>query len=165
MFSKGEKIIYGTTGVCLIEDICEKELIRNRKALYYILKPLFQQNNIIYAPVENGKVAMRSVMTAEEADALILKIPEIKKNSVAYSLSQDDYRNELSSHQCIDLVKLTTLIYEKKKTAQANKKKLGFVDEKYMRLAESLLFGELAIALDIPYDDVHKYIEQRIKEI
>ena len=75
MFAKGEKIVYGSTVVCEVTDICEKELIRNQKRLYYVLKPLYQQNNIIYAPVENGKVFMRAVMSAAEADDLILKIP------------------------------------------------------------------------------------------
>lgn len=56
MFSKGEKIVYGSTGVCVIEDICEKELIRNQKKLYYILKPLFQQNNTIYAPYNDVRL-------------------------------------------------------------------------------------------------------------
>ncbi|MBE6808048.1 MAG: hypothetical protein E7524_01120 [Ruminococcaceae bacterium] len=163
MFAKGEKIVYGNTGVCYIEDICEKELIRNQKKLYYVLKPIYQQNNVIYAPVENGMVAMRPVMTADEAEALISKIPEIKEKNPLVNLSGEDYRNELSGHECADLVRLTSIIYEKKKAAQANNKKLGFIDEKYMRLAESLLFGELAVSLDIPYDDVPKYIEKKIK--
>ena len=38
------------------------------------------------------------------------------------------------------------------------------MDEKYMRLAEGLLFGELAVVLGIPYDEVPKYIEEKIKE-
>lgn len=162
MFNKGEKIVYGTTGVCVVDDICEKELIRNQKKLYYILKPIFQSNNIIYAPVEDGKVFMRPVMTSAEADALILKIPEIKEQKTNKILTQEDYKTELSSHNTEDLIKLTSLIYQKKKTAHQNNKKLGFVDEKYMRLAESLIFGELAVALDIPLDDVQSYIKSKI---
>ena len=46
--------------------------------------------------------------------------------------------------------------------AKANKKKLGFSEERYMQLAEELLFGELATALEIPYDEVMEYIEKRL---
>ncbi len=163
MFSKGEKIVYGSTGVCVIEDICEKELIRNQKKLYYILKPLFQQNNTIYAPYNDGKVFMRPVLTKAQADELIAKIPEIKEKG-SPNLSAEDYRNEFTSHKAVDLVKLTSLIYEKKKAAEENKKKLGFIDEKYMHLAEDLLFGELSVALDIPRDSVKDYIKEKIKK-
>lgn len=163
MFKKGEKIVYGTTGVCIVDDVCEKELIRNQKKMYYVLKPVFQPNNIIYSPVEDGKVFMRPVMTAKEADELILKIPEIRNENSKACLSQEEYRAELSSHSSVDLIKLTAIIYQKKKSANANNKKLGFVDEKYMHLAESLLFGELSVALDIPLDEVQKYIKSKIE--
>lgn len=163
MFLKGEKVVYGSTGVCVIEDICEKELIRNQKREYYVLKPLFQQNNVIYAPLTDGKVVMRPVMTAKEADELIAKIPEIKKKGSGRDFSKEDYRTEFLPHECTDLVMLTSVIYEKRKAAAENKKKLGFMDEKYMRLAEDLLFGELSVALDIPYDSVKDYIKEKIK--
>ena len=163
MFSKGEKVVYGSTGVCVIEDICEKELIRNQKKMYYVLKPIFQQNNVIYAPVNDGKVAMRPVLTAREAEELIARIPEIKEETTERDYSKEDYRTEFLPHKCADLVKLTSIIYEKRKTASQNNKKLGFMDEKYMRLAEELLFGELSVALDIPPEKVKDYIKERIK--
>lgn len=162
MFSVGEKVVYGQTGVCIIEDIIEKELVRNQKRLYYVLKPVYQQNNIIYAPADSDKVFIRPVMTAREADQLILKIPEIKEKSQKKEMSAEEYRAELSSHQVSDLVGLTAVIYEKKKAVKAQKKKLGFSDEKYMRLAEDLLFGELATALDIPVSDVVGYISEKL---
>lgn len=163
MFSIGEKVVYGQTGVCVITDICEKALIRNQKKLYYVLMPCHQQNNVIYAPAEEGKVFMRHIMTAAEADALILKIPEIKKKMRSIELTPDDCRAALADHTCDALVELTARIYEKKKAAQSQKKKLGFSDEKYMKLAESLLFGELAEALGIPLESVGKYIAQKIE--
>jgi len=164
MFEVGEKIVYGQTGVCVVEDVTEKELIRNQKRLYYVLKPMFQQNNTIYAPVDSDKVYMRSVMTAQEAEELIEKIPEIKQKVQKGELSVEDYRAELSSHRSVGLIELTAIIYEKKKTAQSQKKKLGFSDEKYMRLAENLLFGELSVALNIPYEEVSQYIENKISK-
>ena len=163
MFEVGEKIVYGQTGVCVVEDVTEKELIRNQKRLYYVLKPMFQQNNTIYAPVDSDKVYMRPVMTAQEAEELIEKIPEIKQKVQKGELSVEDYRAELSSHRSVGLIELTAIIYEKKKTAQSQKKKLGFSDEKYMHLAENLLFGELSVALNIPYEEVSQYIENKIK--
>ena len=35
------------------------------------------------------------------------------------------------------------------------------VDERYMKQAERLLYGELSAALDIPYEEVQPYIARR----
>ena len=162
MFKIGDKVVYGQPGVCILEDICEKEILRNQKNKYYVLRPMFQQNNVIYAPVDSGKVFMRHIITRQQANELILQIPEIKKNLKSEADTPEDYRIGLESYECSDLIELTARIYERKQMAKANKKKLGFSDEKYMKLAEELLFGELAAALEIPYDEVMEYIEKRL---
>ena len=162
MFSVGEKIVYGQTGVCIVEDICEKELIKKQKKLYYILKPYFQQNNIIYAPADSDKVFMRPIINKAQAENIIKSIPDITDTLSDKDMTQEEYKSELSTHDCRDLVSLTARIYKKKQLARKANKKLGFADEKYMKLAEQLLFGELAVALDIPYDKVPEYIERTI---
>ena len=54
-------------------------------------------------------------------------------------------------------------IYAKQKQAEAQKRRLGMVDERYMKQAERLLYGELAAALDIPFDQVQPYIARRVE--
>ncbi|MBE6750720.1 MAG: hypothetical protein E7560_06115 [Ruminococcaceae bacterium] len=163
MFLKGEIVVYGQSGVCKIEDICEKELIRNQKKRYYVLKPIFQPNNVIYAPFENNKVFMRKVITKTEAEALILKIPQIIDALPESEVATEEYKKQISNYECADLIKLTSQIYSKRLLARSQKKKLGFLDEKYMSQAENLLFGEFSVALGIPFDEVQKYIEEKIK--
>lgn len=162
MFKIGDKVVYGHTGVCEISDICEKELIRNQKRQYYILKPLFQQNNIIYAPCDSDKVFMRYIMTKDEAEDLISRIPHIKSSIKSENYDIEKLKAELRGHRCDDLISLTIRIYEKRKTARENNKKIGFSDEKYMRLAEDLLFGELSVSLGIPKDNVQEYIKNKL---
>ena len=70
----------------------------------------------------------------------------------------------IATHNCEDLVGLTFRLYNKKKTALENRKKPGFIDERYMALAEKLLFGELAAALEIPFDQVKNYIGEKLKK-
>ena len=55
-------------------------------------------------------------------------------------------------------------IYLKWRQAEAQKRRLGMVDERYMKQAERLLYGELAAALDIPYEEVQPYIARRVEE-
>ena len=164
MFKIGDKIMYGQTGVCIVEDICEKALIKNQTKLYYILKPVFQQNNVIYAPADSDKVFMRQIISKQQADEIIGSIPDIMNKLPNKEMSQEEYKVELATHDCRDLVSLTAKIYKKKQNAKLSNKKLGFSDEKYMKLAESLLFGELSVALDIKYEDVIDYIDSKIKQ-
>ncbi len=164
LFKIGDKIVYGETGVCLVSDICEKEFIKKQKKLYYILKPVLSSGNVIYAPVNECKIPMRNIISKETAEELISSIPDILENSPEIDEQTFlDYKSEIVTHSPQKLVELTARIYNKKKIAQSLKKRLNAVDEKYMKIAENLLFGELAVVLEIELDDVPKYIESKIK--
>lgn len=164
MFKIADKVVYGETGVCIIEDICEKEFIKNQKKMYYVLRPVQANGNIIYAPLENNKIAMRKIITKDQAKALIKQIPSIVENMEATDdLTFQDYKNEIISHNPDKLVELTARIYNKKRVVSLQKKRLNAIDEKYMKIAENLLFGELAEALEIPIEDVPKYISNVIE--
>ena len=63
----------------------------------------------------------------------------------------------------LDLVELTMSLYAKKKKTEAQKRKFGAIDERYMKRAEDLLFGELSAALEIPKGDVRQYIHDRLQ--
>ena len=42
-------------------------------------------------------------------------------------------------------------------------RRLGMVDERYMKQAERLLYGELSAALGIPLEEVQPYIARRVE--
>ena len=166
MFQPGELVVYGATGVCRVESIDRPNLTgADRGKAYYQLKPL-QQDGVIYTPVENSKVSIRPVMTREEANALIDQIPtiqaEVYRAPTIQALTQH-YQSAVRSHDHKDLIQLMMSIYAKQKQAEAQKRRLGMVDERYMKQAERLLYGELSAALDIPFDQVQAYIAQRVE--
>ena len=50
MFQPGELLVYGTTGVCRVEEITAPDFTRaDRGRQYYLLRPLYQ-DGVIYAP-------------------------------------------------------------------------------------------------------------------
>ena len=63
MYSVGELIVYGGTGVCEVEAVETKG-----ERQFYRLRPLYQ-SGIISVPVD-GKVFMRPVISREEAEAM-----------------------------------------------------------------------------------------------
>ena len=165
MFSVGDKVMYGGTGVCVVEDITSLKLSgMDRARDYYVLKPLYQ-SGIIQTPVDNTKIPIRPVMTRTQAEALVDIIPQVdasicmEKN---LSALRNHYQQQMSTFDCVDLVRMTKSIYAKKKDAESRQKKIGITDEKFLRRAEDLLYGELAVALDISRDKVTDYIAARL---
>ena len=160
MFQPGELVVYGTTGVCRVEEIVRPNLAgthRNQK--YYLLKPI-HQDGVIYTPVDNEKVPMRPVISAEAAEALIDLIPTIRAEArhapTVQALAQQ-YHAAVRSHDCRDLIELMMSIYAKQQLAEAQNRRLGMVDERYMKQAERLL----SAALGISYEQVQPYIAAR----
>ena len=161
MFQTGDFVVYGRTGVCRVEGIQQGE----KGMEYYALTPLYQ-NCWILAPV-NGKVFMRSIISREEAQALIDALPTFEAKayeSKGVRELTEHYQTAIATHDCGELFRLNMSIYAKKKTAQREKKKFGAIDERFMKEGEALLYGELAAALDIPIDEVQSYIAQRLSQ-
>ena len=168
MFQPGELLVYGTTGVCRVEEITTPDLTRaERGRQYYLLKPLYQ-DGVIYAPVDSGKVPIRPVISREEAEALIDRIPSVRAEACRAPTLQalaQYYQSAVRSHDCKELLELVMSIYLKQRQAEAQKRRLGMVDERYMKQAERLLHGELSAALGIPLEEVQPYIARRVREV
>jgi CarD family transcriptional regulator len=161
-FAIGDLIVYGETGVCRVEDILEKELLDGPKECYKLMP--YYSSCAIFTPTDNGNVFVRPVVTRDEAENLVGLFrtvdPEIKTASSPRELSEK-YDKIIKLHDCNALVDLVVSIHKKRDTLIAQKKKLSAIDERFLKKAEDLLFGELAAALDIKKTDVREYIESK----
>lgn len=167
MFQPGDLVVHGATGVCRVEAVTRPAISgADRNKDYYQLKPLLQ-DGVIYSPVDSPKVRLRPVISREEAEALIDRIPtlraEVCRAASLQALAQH-YQALLHSGDCAQLTELTMSIYCKRQELERQKRRLGSVDERFFRQAERLLFGELSAALGIPYEDVPAYIARRVKD-
>ena len=160
MYQTGELVVYGTTGVCRVEGLAEPDPMDRSGKRYYQLKPLYQ-DGVIYTPVEGGKVPMRPVMSAEEARSLAAQVPQIQPaehRARTIQLLTQHYQAILQSGSSRELLELAMSIQAKRRQAERQNRRLGMVDERYGRQAERLLFGELAVALGLPYDQVPDFL-------
>jgi CarD family transcriptional regulator len=72
MFEKGDYIVYGTTGVCQIEDITTMDPLQTGSGrLFYVLVPSSQKGGKIFTPTDSTKNYMRKVLNHDEAEQLI----------------------------------------------------------------------------------------------
>lgn len=163
MFSIGEYVVYGSTGVCKIQSIEAKDVCGCEKD-YYVLKPEYTIGSTVYAPVQNTPVAMRQLLSAEEAMALIDSIPEMDELSLAkdrQELSQM-YHSVLKSTDCTRLAQLVLTLYRKHRKATASKRGYSAAEKDIFNTAERVLLGELSVSLAVPIETVNTYIQQRI---
>ncbi len=165
MFRAGDLVYYGKTGVCEVVDIKTVRSSADKKEeLYYQLKPMYQSCSIS-VPVDNDKIYLRSIISEDEVHALIDSIPDMKEEAFyCTNLNQlkDHYRQILDSRDNSKLLGLIISVTKKKREVAAHKKKLGAVDEKFLKDAKGLLYGEFAAVLDIPKNQVEEYIYEEI---
>lgn len=167
MFQIGDYIVYRNTGVCHVADISAREnfsTAAGEEQLYYHLVPVHGAGTI-YIPVDSP-VFMRPVISKEQAQDLLAAIPLMERKP-DYSKNQkalaEKYRTILHTHDCTALAQMILNISKKACVLKEQGKSAGKTDLQYMKQAKEFLKEELAIALEIPYDEVADYVKQQIK--
>ncbi|MDB8791858.1 hypothetical protein PN398_14125, partial [Romboutsia sp. 1001216sp1] len=99
----------------------------------------------------------------EEVQQLIEGISSMEEmdcNEKNVNLLQSKYKCFIKNYECVDLLAVILGVYKKK----YNGKKLGQVDEKFMKLAQGLINDEFSIALGISREEVEKYIKEKVRD-
>ena len=166
MYQVGDLIVYGGEGVCRVEEIGVPKIAGvNKERQYYTLSPLYRTGKV-FAPVD-ANVFMRPVITRDEALMLIRGIPEMEttvyENSNLRFLNEY-YQQRLQNYTCEGLLQLIRNTRAKRDVMISRGKKLGLVDERYMKRAEDMLHGEFAVALGITRSEVPQYIADTLEE-
>lgn len=166
MFDIGQQIVYGTTGVCIVNKIGPLDLSSGMgDRIYYTLLPFYSKESTIYTPVDNEKIVMRPILTKEEAESLIQEIPEIDELWITDEKQREqNYKDALAKADCRELIRVIKTIYPRKQERLAAGKKVTASDERYFNMAEDFLYKELAISLEMELDEVADYVVSHVKE-
>ncbi|OUP63384.1 CarD family transcriptional regulator [Drancourtella sp. An177] len=164
MFKVGDFVVYGHNGVCEVKKIGTLETLTAEKdRMYYTLVPCRSKDSTVFAPVDGRKVPLRNVMTEKEALDLIdamngiaeLQIREEKKR-------EETYKEAIKTCDGKELVKLMKTIYRRKTRREAQGKKMTSADSRYFKAAQDALYNELAVSLQIPAEEVHEFIKEKL---
>ena len=73
MYQIGDKVCYGTEGVCSIVRIQEMK-VGGAKGKYYVLRPIYRESATVYVPLDNERLIarMRPVLSQQELEALLV---------------------------------------------------------------------------------------------
>lgn len=167
MFAVNDYIVYGNHGVCKVENIGTVSLAMvDKNKVYYTLRPVYKNEAVVYAPVENPKSVIRPVLTKEDADKLIEEIPSLESVWIGNEKERElQYKAALRSCDCRKLIRIIKTLYQRKVDRIKDGKKVTVVDERYFRQAEDQLYGELAFAMSMERNQVGEYLNTRISEL
>ncbi len=165
MFRVNDYVVYGSTGVCQIKEI-KKDEISNDETEYYILRPVYNDKNMtIKIPVNNPNVAMRAILTKDEALSLITTMPKTETIWIDDNRERSKYFNAiLRTRKSEEWAKILKTLYIEKDARSVMGKTLTKTDEDIMNIAEKHLNEEFAMALNISPDEVIAYILEHIPE-
>lgn len=165
MFAVGDYMMYGKSGVCKVTDICRSPFDEKDERTYYVLRPVYGAPAIIYIPVDNDKIAFRPLMKADDAHALIKKIPEIEALTVENEkMRREVYKGAVSGLHPEGFVSVIKTVYGRRQTLASARRHITEADSEYESFAKRALYCELSIVLGIPYENVEGYIKDSIGE-
>ena len=165
MFTKGEYVVSGNKGVCMVEDITTLDILGvDKKREYYILKPVYATGSTVYVPVDTAEDSMRRILSREESELLVHGIPDIPPITITNDkLLEQEYRGCLKTNRCEEWIKIIKTIYLRKQKRLEAGRKVTAVDSKYFKIAEDNLYGELAVSLGMQRTDVEAYITEELE--
>jgi CarD family transcriptional regulator len=160
VFSIGDYVVCGNKGVCKVDQITTLDITGvDKTEEYYILKPVYSSASTVYVPVSLAEESVRPVLSHKEASELVGEIPAIPEITIANEkLLEQQYKGCIRSNDARELVSLLKTLYNRKQQRIAAGRKETALDAKYFRMAGDFFYGELAISLDIPREEVESFI-------
>lgn len=160
MLEKDQLVMHENAGVC---RLLGTETLDRKRGPYYVLCPIYDNGSTLYVPVDYGDTHLRPLMNRQEAMDLIYQLPQVEVLHFHSSHEQKQCASEiLSSGDRLRLAQLTKTIYRNELRRRQSSKTTYSADHNLLRHLEDLLFGELAISLDISRDKVSDFIKTQL---
>ena len=162
MYKENDYLVYK-------RDVCKVKEVRKNKLTgmdYYILVPVMDKSLIIDVPVDNRMGYIRSILSKEEIEELIKKIPFIEPlTNISDKYLEKTYKELLYNGTIEDLVKIIKTSYIRNDNRIKNNKKISDKDKMFFDKAEQYLYSELSVVLNMSYDETKEYIINRIQKL
>ena len=161
MLNLKDKVMYGTTGVCVVDSVESKRIGRETKQ-YYVLKPISQTSATVFLPTDNEKLLgkVRRILTVDEIKGILSSLheePDIwTDNDAERRLKFSEIISSGDRKAC--LVLLRTL-HNRQELLSGKGKRLHIADERALKEAERLIHDEFSVVLSIKPNEVGAFIK------
>lgn len=166
MYAIGTLLLYDRRGVYEIESVGPPPLPDSEGCDYYKLHSAFSTSNeTIYIPVDTAAY-MRPLINGCEVSRYFELSAQLEPQVFTSRKTADliaHYRDMLASCKPEDCLLLIKEIYTKQKNLSGHNKKLGQIDQQYLKLAERLICEEFAAVLNTTPDAVKKRLHAAMR--
>lgn len=159
MFKKGDLLVY-KKDVCIVEEVKIKYI---KDTDYYVLTPILDKSLKIQIPITSSGV--RSLITKEKVKELIKCIKAIEVIKTDSKTLENDYKELMQRGNHEDLIKIIKTSYLRNKERLDNNKKTTDKDTYYFNQAETYLYNEFSVVLNLSYEETKEYIINEVNKI
>lgn len=160
MFQVGDRVVYGMHGVCDVTGR-EEKVIDRKSVIYLVLEPTGQPGSRYLVPTHNpaAMAKLRKMLSREELTGLLAS-PSVRQDCWIRDENQrkQTYRELISSGNREKLMAMVHALYLHKKQQAALGRKMHLCDDNFLRDAEKLLAGEVAIVMEMEADQARQYL-------
>lgn len=161
MFHKDDYVVY-KRDVCLIREI---RINPNNHFEYYILNPIEDASLTLEIPISNSNGFLRELISKEEMEKVIARIPDIKIIESDDKLIEKEYKRLIATGEYDDLIKIIKTTFLRNKARLDKNKKVGDKDNFYFEKAEKCLYNEFGMVLNMSFDETKKYVHEIVQKI
>ncbi len=167
MFACGEYVFHESGGVCRIDDICVaplESMPADRK--YYVMKPIHDLNSVIYIPVDSDRIFLRRLLTREEAEELLDRIPFVRAFEAENAkLLRQKYTEAMDTHQPLEWVRVIKTVYLRANMQEGRPRRISETERSFSDRARRNLHAELSLALGLAEAEMEQYIVDHIEKM
>ncbi len=158
MLKIGETVRYGQSGLCTVQEKCEKE-IGGEVQEYYVLIPFSKKGSMVFVPCGSSQLLEKISLplTKDEIDSLIKSVLDTPTQWIRDFRRRSDFsKKALASSDRKDPLLLIKTIYDHRSEESAGPVRIHTTDDYFLRDAEYLVYSEIAFALGKEYSQVEK---------
>ncbi len=154
MLNVGECVIYGNHGLCKVREVLVPSFLeRGNEKQYYMMVSAVDAGSVIYVPVDGADDKVRDVMSADDAEELIVDIEEVEEIELPEGKKAEPEISAIIKRNIADeMMSLVKALHKIKAVRESEGKKFAALNEKYLNIAEKLLYTEMAFALKTEKD-------------
>ena len=160
MYKSGDVVVYGRD-VYRIKDVKDNYLFNKN---YYIMNPIDDDSLVTSVPVDTTSY-LRDVITKEETEDLIAKIPSIEIVQASDRDIEYEYKQLLRENTLEALIKIIKTTYMRNMMRQNQNKRISEKGGQYFNRAERQLYNELSISLHLTFDDTKQYVIDSVEAL
>lgn len=164
MYSAGDRVLYGSHGVCKV-TAQEQRRIDRKLMTYLALEPEGQPGASYLVPTHNAAAMAKvcPVLTRQELDDL-LDSGEIRQGEWVEDGNQRKllYRELISSCDRVRLLQTIRSLYRHRDSRMAEGKKFHQSDEGFLRDAEKLICSEISYVMALDFPQAKAYLKEKL---